>query len=61
MCACKESDVRELPNESTPGGGEGQGSRGEMLHPIYGESPISSMAEHSLSYIEYPSCEANMF
>jgi hypothetical protein len=48
MCACKETDMRESPNNSTPTGGEGQGSRGETFHPIYSESPISSMAEHPL-------------
>jgi hypothetical protein len=46
MCACKETDVRESPNDSTPAGGEGQGSHGETLHPIYGESPVASVAEH---------------
>jgi hypothetical protein len=48
MCACKETDVRQSPNDSTPAGGERQGSRGETFHPIYGESPVSSMAEHPL-------------
>jgi hypothetical protein len=48
MCACKEIDVRETPKNSTPAGGEGQGSRGETRYAIHGESPISSVAEHSL-------------
>jgi hypothetical protein len=48
MCARKETDVRESPNDSTPAGGEGQGSRKETLHLIYGESPVSSVAEHPL-------------
>jgi hypothetical protein len=48
MCACKETDVRESPNDSTPAGGEGQGSLGETFHPIYNESPVSSVAEHPL-------------
>jgi hypothetical protein len=48
MCARKGTDVRELPNDSTPAGEEGQGSRGETFHPIYGESPVSSVAEHPL-------------
>jgi hypothetical protein len=46
MCACKETDVRESPNDSTLAGGEGQGSRRETRHPIYRESPVSSVAEH---------------
>jgi hypothetical protein len=49
VCACKETDVRESPNDSTYAGGERQGSRGETFRPIYGESPVSSVAEHSLS------------
>jgi hypothetical protein len=48
MCACKETDVRESPNDSTLAGGEGQGSRGETCHPQYRESPVSSVAEHPL-------------
>jgi hypothetical protein len=48
MCACKETDMRESPNDSTLAGGEGQGSRGETCHPNYRESPVSSVAEHSL-------------
>jgi hypothetical protein len=48
MCACKETDVRESPNNSTLTGREGQGSRQEMFHPIYRESPVSSVAEHPL-------------
>jgi hypothetical protein len=48
VCAYKETDVGESPNDSTPAGGEGYGSRGETFHPIYGESPVSSMAEHPL-------------
>jgi hypothetical protein len=28
MCACKETDVMESPNDSTLAGGEGQGGRG---------------------------------
>jgi hypothetical protein len=53
MCACKETDVRESPNNSTVAGGEGQGSRGETCHPHYRESPVSSVADHSLqAYME---------
>jgi hypothetical protein len=44
MYACKETDVRESPNDCTPAGGEGQSSREETFHPIYGESPVSSVA-----------------
>jgi hypothetical protein len=40
MCACKETDMRESPNDSTLIGRERQGSRGEMCHPQYRESPI---------------------
>jgi hypothetical protein len=50
MCACKETDVRESPNDSTFAGGERQGSRRETFHPIYGENPVSSVVEHSLSF-----------
>jgi hypothetical protein len=32
MRACKETDARESPNESTLAGGEGKGSRGETYH-----------------------------
>jgi hypothetical protein len=45
MCACKETDVRDSPNDSTFAGGEGHGSRGETFHPIYGESFVSSVVE----------------
>jgi hypothetical protein len=50
MCACKETDVRESPNDSTLAGEEGQGSRGETCHPQYRESPVSSVIEHALVY-----------
>jgi hypothetical protein len=40
--------VRESPNDSTLAGREGQGSRGEMCHLQYHESPVSSVAEHPL-------------
>jgi hypothetical protein len=48
MCACKETDVRESPNDSTLACGEGQDSRGETCNPQYRESPVSSVAEHPL-------------
>jgi hypothetical protein len=50
MCECKETDVRESPNDSTLAGGEGQGSRGEPCHPQYREIPVSFVIEHSLEY-----------
>jgi hypothetical protein len=40
MCACKETDVRESPNDSTLAGRERHGNRGETCHPIYYESPF---------------------
>jgi hypothetical protein len=48
MCARKETDVRESPNDSTFPGGEGQGSRGETRHPFYNESPVSSLPERGV-------------
>jgi hypothetical protein len=48
MCACKETDVRELPNDSNLAGGEGLGSHGETFHLIYHESPNSSVAEYTV-------------
>jgi hypothetical protein len=46
MCACKVTDVRESPNDSTLAGGEGQGGRGEMCHLQYRESPVSPVIEY---------------
>jgi hypothetical protein len=51
MCECKETDVRVSLNNSSLTGGEGQGSRGETCHPIYRESPVSSVAEHPLLFV----------
>jgi hypothetical protein len=48
MCACKETDLRESPNDSTLAGREGQGSSREMCHPIYRESCISSLPERGV-------------
>jgi hypothetical protein len=48
MCACKETDMRESPNNSTLAGREGQGGHGETCHLQYRESPISSVIEHPL-------------
>jgi hypothetical protein len=48
MCACKEIDVRESPNDSTLAVGEGQGGRGETCHLQYREGPVPSVIEHPL-------------
>jgi hypothetical protein len=48
MCACKETDVRESPNDSTLAGREGHGSRGEMFHPHYRGNPVSSLPERGV-------------
>jgi hypothetical protein len=48
MCAYKEIDLRESPNDSTVSGGEGHGSRGETFHPHYRENPVSSLAERGV-------------
>jgi hypothetical protein len=48
MCAWKETDVRESPNDSTLAGGQGQGGHGETCHLQYRESPVSSVTEHPL-------------
>jgi hypothetical protein len=48
MCACKETDVRESPNDSTFSGGEGQGSRGETRHAKFEENPVSSLPERGV-------------
>jgi hypothetical protein len=48
MCACKETDVRESLNDSTLGGGERHGSRGETYHLHYHENTISSLAERGV-------------
>jgi hypothetical protein len=48
MCACKETDVRESPNDTTLAGGEGQGSHRETCHPIYRDSPVSSLSERDV-------------
>jgi hypothetical protein len=50
MCACKESDVRELPNDSTLADGEGQGGHIETCHPQYCESPVSSVIECTIEW-----------
>lgn len=46
MCACKETDARESPNDCTLASGEGHGSRGETFHPLCAACPASSSAEH---------------
>jgi hypothetical protein len=48
MCACKETDVRESPNESTFAGGEGQGSRGETCYATFYVNPVSSLPERGV-------------
>jgi hypothetical protein len=48
MCACKETDMRESPNDSTFSGREGQGSRGETCYATFDEDPVSSVPEHSV-------------
>jgi hypothetical protein len=57
MCACKETNVRESPNDSTFASGEGQGSREEMRYSQYCESPVSSVIEHPLYEINLKSEE----
>jgi hypothetical protein len=47
-CVHVNPDMRESPNDSTPTAGEGQGSHRETFHLMYGKSPVSSVAEHSL-------------
>jgi hypothetical protein len=44
-CACTETDMRESANDCTLPREEGHGNCGEMLHPIYDASPVSSVAE----------------
>jgi hypothetical protein len=48
MCACTETDVRELANECTLASRKGNGSCGQTFHLIYAASPISSAAERSV-------------
>jgi hypothetical protein len=45
MCACKETDVRELPNDSTFTGRKGQGSLGETCYVSFEKNPVSSLPE----------------
>jgi hypothetical protein len=52
---CKETEVRESPNDSTLVGGEGQDGRGQTCHPQYRESSISSVIEHPLAYVCFSS------
>jgi hypothetical protein len=51
MCACKETDVRESPNDSTLAGGEGHGSRGEMRYAIFNENPVFSLPERGVLHL----------
>jgi hypothetical protein len=48
MCACKETDVRESPNDTTFAGGEGEGSRGETRYATFEENPVSSLPERGV-------------
>jgi hypothetical protein len=48
MCACKETDMRESPNDSTFTGGERQGSRGETFYATFDENPVFSLPEHGV-------------
>jgi hypothetical protein len=48
MCACKETDVRESPNDSTFDGGERQGSRGETCYATFDENVVSSLPERDV-------------
>jgi hypothetical protein len=48
MCACKETDVRESPNDRTFVGGEGQGSPGETCYATLDENPVSSLPERGV-------------
>jgi hypothetical protein len=48
MCVCTETDVRESANDCILASGEGHGSRGETIHPIYVASPVSSSVDHSV-------------
>jgi hypothetical protein len=61
MCACKEADVRETPNDSTLAGREGQGSRGETCHPIYHESPVLFPPWLNIIYIDIKAEEIDLF
>jgi hypothetical protein len=49
MCACKETDVRESPNDSTFAGGERQGSQ-ETCYATFDEIPVSSLPERVVSF-----------
>jgi hypothetical protein len=48
MCACKETDVKESPNDSTLAGGERQSSRGETWYATFDENPVSSLRERTV-------------
>jgi hypothetical protein len=48
MCACTETDARESANDCILASGEGHGSCGETLRPIYAASRVSSSVEHSV-------------
>jgi hypothetical protein len=60
MCACKITDARESPNDSTLAGGEGQGSRGETCQPHYRESPVSSLPERGVYETDDGGCTSGV-
>jgi hypothetical protein len=45
MCARKETDVRESPNNSNFAGRERQGSRGETCYAMFDKNPVSSLPQ----------------
>jgi hypothetical protein len=61
MCACKETDVRESPNDSTLAGGEEQGSRGETRYATFEENPVSSLPERGVDKIQRTELETLAF
>jgi hypothetical protein len=57
MCACKETDVRESPNDSTLASRERQGSCGEMCYAMFDENPVSSLPECSVFPVLFNGCK----
>jgi hypothetical protein len=51
MCACKETDVIESPNDSTFADKERQGSHGETCYVMFDENPVSSLPERGVLII----------
>jgi hypothetical protein len=48
MCICKETVVRDSPNDSIFAGGKRQGSRGETCYATFDENPVSSLPERGV-------------